>query len=107
MRTIYLLTSVISAALPTAAGLRLNVTALGAANGASTLACWQMDTPFSVATAAGIAGSATLRLGSVADLVYTVIPAGFDGGLHNAPYNQYVVMSRGQGQVSYEPIPAR
>lgn len=77
---------VLSASL--AAALNLNVTALGAANGASTLECWQLESPFSISSQAGTAGSASLNLGDAANLTYAVIPAGFDGGLHNAPYNQ-------------------
>lgn len=78
------------AAASLATGLNLNITALSASNAASTLECWQMDTPFSVSSTAGTSGSASLTLGDVANLSYSVIPAGYDGGVHNAPYNQYV-----------------
>lgn len=70
------------------ASLNLNVTALGAANGASTLECWQLESPFSISAQPGTAGSASFELGDVANFTYAVIPAGYDGGLHNAPYNQ-------------------
>lgn len=73
----------------TCAALKLNVTALSAdKRRVSTIECWQMDTPFTVSTDAGIAGSASVSLGNVTNLVYTVLPAGFDGGLHVAPKNQ-------------------
>lgn len=85
-------TSLVIFSLLTAAsvvtGLNLNVTALGAANGASTLECWQMNAPFSISTEAGTAGSASASLGGLANFTYAVIPAGYDGGLHNAPRNQ-------------------
>lgn len=68
--------------------LSLNITAIGAANNASTLECWQMDTPFESAAIPGITGSATAVIGNAANISYTVLPAAFDGGLHNAPWNQ-------------------
>ena len=71
-----------------AAALSLNVTAIGASNGASTLECWQMDTALSVSTTAGTAGSAEALLSDASNITYTVLPAAFDGGLHNAPCNQ-------------------
>lgn len=69
-------------------GLNLNITAVGAQNGASTLECWSMDTPFSLATTPGIAGSSIIVLGNVTNFTYVVIPAGLDAGLHHAPGNQ-------------------
>lgn len=68
--------------------LSLNITAIGAANNASTLECWQMDNPFESAAIPGITGSATAVIGNAANISYTVLPAAFDGGLHNAPLNQ-------------------
>lgn len=79
-------------ALPSASlvpALSLNITTIGAANNASTLECWQMDTPFESAAIPGITGSATALIGNAANISYTVLPAAFDGGLHNAPLNQY------------------
>lgn len=98
-----------------ACGLSLNISALSASDGESTLECWQMDTPFSISTEAGTAGSASLALGNLyvhafppppttrcavsrthlltlarANLTYSVLPASFDGGLHYAPRPQYV-----------------
>lgn len=87
MHTVRLVSLLLMAA-SVATGLNLNVTALGAANGASTLECWQTNASFSISTEAGTAGSASMSLGDVANLSYAVIPAGYDGGLHNAPYNQ-------------------
>ncbi|KAM7199784.1 hypothetical protein V8F20_005654 [Naviculisporaceae sp. PSN 640] len=80
----------------TCAALKFNVTALSAnKHRVSTIECWQMDTPFTVSTDAGIAGSASISLGNVTNLVYTVLPAGFDGGVHVAPKNQWVVFTKG------------
>jgi len=67
---------------------RLNVTAIGASGGKSTLECWQLDAPFAVSDTPGTRGSAAAKLGNVSSLGLTVLPAGFDGGLHNAPANQ-------------------
>jgi hypothetical protein len=71
-----------------AQALRLNITATGAANNASTIECWQLDNPFQSSATPGIRGSATTILGQVANMSFTVIPAAFDGGWHTAPFNQ-------------------
>lgn len=73
---------------PPVLALHLNLTALSAANNASVLECWQMDTPFAISTQPGTAGSAQLQLGSTSSLSYSVLPAEFDAGVHNAPSNQ-------------------
>ena len=67
---------------------RLNVTAIGASGGKSTLECWQLDAPFAVSDTPGTRGSAAAQLGNVSNLGIAVLPARFDGGLHNAPANQ-------------------
>lgn len=62
------LSTLLVAALATARvayGLSLNISALSASDGESTLECWQMDTPFSISTEDGTAGSASLALGNV------------------------------------------
>lgn len=68
--------------------LQLNITALSAAYNASTLECWQMATPFAVSTQPGTVGSAQLQLGNASSISYSVLPALFDAGVHNAPANQ-------------------
>lgn len=68
--------------------LYLNITAIGAQNGASTLECWEMETPFSTSTTPGTNGSASVILGNVTSLSYTITPPGLDGGWHNAAHNQ-------------------
>jgi hypothetical protein len=67
---------------------RLNITATGASKNASTIECWQLNNPFESSATPGISGSATALLGEVANMSFTVVPAAFDGGLHNAPFNQ-------------------
>lgn len=65
--------------------LQLNITALSAANNASILECWQMDTPFTISTQQGTSGSAQLQLGNTSTMSYSVLPAEYDAGVHNAP----------------------
>lgn len=67
---------------------KLNITAIGASGGKSTLECWQLDSPFVVSDTPGTRGSAATNLGNVTSFGFGVIPANFDGGLHNAPANQ-------------------
>ena len=67
---------------------KLNVTAIGTRDRASTLECWQVDSPFDLSTDPGTAGSAVVALGSVANMSYSIIPSNYDGGVHNAPHNQ-------------------
>lgn len=64
MRTSLLGLALAYAALAVQA-LDLNITAIGAANNASTLECWQMTTPFTISSTAGTSGSASLELGDV------------------------------------------
>lgn len=73
-----------------AACLNLNVTAIGAQHGSSTLECWQMDEPFKISTEPGTAGSAAATLSNVANMSYSILPSSFDAGVHNAPHNQQV-----------------
>ncbi|KAL8317561.1 hypothetical protein RB597_001111 [Gaeumannomyces tritici] len=72
----------------------LNVTAIGAADGASTIECWQFG-PFVSSSVPGVAGALGLFLGSASNATFTVIPARFDGGLHNAPVPQFVYFTSG------------
>lgn len=87
-----LLTSIAAiAATATAPDLNtLNVTVIGARNNKSILECWALDPGFTESSQAGTAGSEILNLGSVSgNASYSVIPAKFDGGRHNAPAMQY------------------
>lgn len=76
--------------LPLVSSLNLNVTAIGARDGFATLECWQMDSPFETSSQPGTSGTAMAMLSSVSNLSYSIIPSGFDGGVHNAPYTQQV-----------------
>ncbi|KAI2639245.1 hypothetical protein GGS21DRAFT_506685 [Xylaria nigripes] len=77
------------------AAMKLNVTAVSARYGASTLECWQMDSPFVVSDQPGTVGSAQVQLGNLANMSYSVLPGSFDGGIHNAPHNQWVLFTSG------------
>ncbi|KAK7914058.1 hypothetical protein PG985_011761 [Apiospora marii] len=79
---------------------KLNITAIGATGGKSTLECWQMDAPFAVSDTPGTRGSAAASLGNVTKLDFGVIPANFDGGLHNAPANQWVMFTTGLAHIT-------
>ncbi|KAJ9144623.1 hypothetical protein NKR23_g5993 [Pleurostoma richardsiae] len=72
----------------------LNLTAIGALNGESTLECWQLG-PFASSSTPGVSGALNLFLGDASNASYTVIPGRFDGGLHNAPALQYVFFASG------------
>ncbi|KAI0467437.1 hypothetical protein F4859DRAFT_244619 [Xylaria cf. heliscus] len=83
-----------------AASLKLNVTAIGARDGLSTLECWQLDQPFDTSTEPGTSGSAQAQLGNVSALSYSIIPSNFDGGLHNGPHNQWVAFLSGLAYIT-------
>jgi len=63
----------------------LNITTLAAVDGSSTLECWQLNAPTIASTEPGTVGLMATALGTAGDVTYKVIPAGYDGGLHNAP----------------------
>lgn len=68
----------------------LNVTVVGEQDNASTLECWAVDPGFEESNEAGVAGAEELNLGALdGNATFSIIPAGFDGGLHNAPALQY------------------
>ena len=82
-------------ALPTSPSLpsHLNLTTIAAANGKSTLECWQLSAPLAQSSQAGTSGAAIAQLGEAGATSYTLIPPQFDGGLHNAPAVQYGLSS--------------
>lgn len=92
------LTIFLSARLGALASTNLNVTVVGAANGTSRFEYWELTAPFDTSAQTGIVGTGTTSLGNVANITYNVIPAGFDSGLHNAPYNQYVFLLSSEGK---------
>lgn len=54
----------------------------------SGLECWEFSSPFTTSTAAGTSGASSLNLANVSNIVYTVLPPRFNGGVHNAPAAQ-------------------
>ncbi|KAI1108445.1 hypothetical protein F5Y14DRAFT_436122 [Nemania sp. NC0429] len=86
--------------VPAAAPMQLNVTAIGAHQGSSTLECWQMDSPFTVSSGLGASSMATAVLGGVSNITYTIFASNFDAGPHNAPYAQWVVFLYGAAYVT-------
>jgi hypothetical protein len=72
------------------AQLRLNVTAISAENGISTLECWELDSPFYISHDSATVGAKVAHLGNVSSLSWSVVPPGHYVGPHNAPYNQQV-----------------
>ncbi|KAL5378259.1 hypothetical protein DPSP01_009192 [Paraphaeosphaeria sporulosa] len=78
----------------------LNITAIGAAGGRSTIECWQITRPFDTSTDPGTAGTKAQQLGDTTNLTLTILPPKFDGGLHNAPAVQYVAFTSGLAVVT-------
>jgi len=78
----------------------LNVTALWAENGASVLQCWQILPGFTTSSQSGTAGASILQLGALSNMSYSVIPPGFNAGLHNAPTEQWVAFLSGLAHVT-------
>ncbi|KAJ5123668.1 hypothetical protein N7448_009765 [Penicillium atrosanguineum] len=84
-----------------ALGNTLNVTVLGAQNNISTLECWALLSGFKHSSEAGTAGSESLNLGKLGgDSTYTILPAGFNGGRHNAPALQWVIFLSGLAHIT-------
>ncbi|KAJ5160826.1 uncharacterized protein N7482_007830, partial [Penicillium canariense] len=101
------LTPLIPLTLPLtlAAANTLNVTVLGAKDNRSTLECWALEPGFQTSNQAGTSGTEALNLGPIggahaANATYSVIPAGFDGGRHNAPAQQWVVFLSGLAHIT-------
>lgn len=70
-------------------GSPLDLTAISATGGSSTFECWRLNATFKSPTGAQT-GPVGVPLGNLSATSYSIIPAGFDGGLHNAPSRQYV-----------------
>ena len=69
----------------------LNITTIAAnAQKESVIECWQLSAPFIASAAAGTSGGLFAQLGETGATSYGLIPAEFDGGLHNAPVIQWV-----------------
>ncbi|KAI0145329.1 hypothetical protein GGR57DRAFT_480452 [Xylariaceae sp. FL1272] len=84
----------------------LNITAIAGVNNRSEIQCWQMDTPFSISTDAGTNGVARVDLSDTESLSYLVLPSNYDGGLHNAPANQWVAFISGLVHITLPDDPA-
>ena len=70
---------------------KLNVTAISAHRGHSTLECREIDSPFFLSRHPSTKGAMMVDLGGVSNASLSVIPPVFDNGLHNAPYAQSVL----------------
>ncbi|KAL8723925.1 MAG: hypothetical protein Q9181_007078 [Wetmoreana brouardii] len=79
---------------------KLNITAISAEDGASTIECWQLNAPFRASNEAGVSGVSFAQLGKAGNASYAVIPPEFNGGLHNAPAVQYVAFIAGEAVLS-------
>lgn len=68
----------------------LNITTIAAnAQKESIIECWQLTAPFIASAAAGTLGAIFAQLGESGATSYGLIPAEFDGGMHNAPVVQW------------------
>ena len=74
-----------------AAPKTLNITTIAAnAQKESVIECWQLTAPFIASAVAGTSGAIFAQLGETGATSYGLIPAEFDGGMHNAPVVQWV-----------------
>ncbi|KAJ5779296.1 hypothetical protein N7457_007016 [Penicillium paradoxum] len=78
-----------------------NVTVISARHNRSTLECWALKSEFETSDQPGIAGSALLDMGVIGgNASFTALPAGFDGGRHNAPALQWVIFLSGLAHIT-------
>ncbi|CAG8383892.1 unnamed protein product [Penicillium salamii] len=88
-------------ALDESLGSTLNVTVLGARHNRSTLECWALKSGWETSAEPGTSGSSVLDLGAITgNATFTTLPAGFDGGRHNAPALQWVVFLSGLAHIT-------
>ena len=78
----------------------LNVTALATLDGKSVLQCWALQPAFTTSAQTGTAGAEILQLGDLANASYSIIPARFNAGQHNAPNVQWVVFLSGLAHIT-------
>ncbi|KAJ5972368.1 uncharacterized protein N7479_002286 [Penicillium vulpinum] len=94
-------TAILAQSPDTSLGSTLNITVLGARHNRSTLECWALQPGFEISDQPGQAGTAELDLGTIGgNASFTVLPAGFDGGRHNAPAMQWVVFLSGLAHIT-------
>ncbi|KAF4266860.1 hypothetical protein KXV22_007534 [Aspergillus fumigatus] len=97
----FILPGAIATTAATSIPATLNITVVGARNNQSILECWSLEPGFESSTQPGIAGSASLSLGPVGgNATYTIVPAQFDGGIHNAPVRQWVTFLSGLAHIT-------
>lgn len=65
----------------TRAKIRLNITAIGAYGGHSTLKCWGIDSPVLISHDRTMARGMIALLGDVSNISWTVLPPTFDNGI--------------------------
>ena len=71
----------------------LNITTIAVnAQKESIIECWQLTAPFITSSTAGVSGASFAQLGETGATSYGLIPAEFNGGLHNAPVVQWVAL---------------
>ncbi|KAN0087150.1 hypothetical protein V8E54_000838 [Elaphomyces granulatus] len=82
----------------------LNITTLTAENGFSVLECWSLVPGFTTSHQAGTSGAASIGIGelgsSTANATFSIIPARFNGGIHNAPAAQWVIFLSGLAHIT-------
>ncbi|UNI18055.1 hypothetical protein JDV02_004351 [Purpureocillium takamizusanense] len=84
---------------PPTNGDELVLTAITAADGNSIFECWRLDAIFRPPPGAPADGAVGVPLGNVSSASYNIIPADFNGGLHNAPSRQFVLFASGHVRV--------
>ncbi|KAJ5605678.1 hypothetical protein N7510_008459 [Penicillium lagena] len=86
-------------------GKTLNVTVITAHHGRSAIECWALEPDFETSTVTGTDGASFLSLGPIGGVAggntsYVVVPPKFDGGIHNAPVNQWVICLSGELRIT-------
>ena len=92
--------SLVSVVAAVSAPPTLNLTSLGARNGASTIECWQLANPFQTTQQVGVPGTLQLQLGDVSNMSYTIVPPKFYPAPHNAPIIQYGLFLSGEAHIT-------
>lgn len=79
----------------------LNLTTLTSSKGLSVFECWQLQPGFASSSQKGTVGAEIMQLGGLANASYSIIPANFSAGLHNAPNVQYVIFMSGVAHITF------
>ncbi|KAJ6438886.1 Amidohydrolase family [Purpureocillium lavendulum] len=80
-------------------GQPLDLTAISAKGGSSVFECWRLDARWQFPPGAH-GGPVGVTLGNFTSTSYSIIPAGFSGGLHNAPSRQFVLFASGEVHIT-------